>query len=202
LTALAAVPGLRQSAAVGLFFNQADTRTIAQAFVESRLPAGSTVLVQPYSVPLTQSRESLVEALAAKLGDPGRASVKFALRLQVVPWPAPAFRTLYLGAGGLDADKIYVGYQEFAGGRAADVFDRLGVDYVILKRYPIDDPATLPLRSSLAVQGRLLFRTSPYRPGTSPDEQAMAPPFQHNTDTPIAPALERPGPIVEVWAVR
>lgn len=199
---LAALPGFRQSRTVGIFFNQVDTRTLAQRFVETRIPAGHTILIQPYSVQVAQSRASLVEALTARLGDPGRASVKFALRLGLDPWPTPAYRTLYLGDGGLDADKIYVGYGELAEGQAPEVFRRLGVDYVVLKRYPVEDPATGPLRTVLASQGQLLARFSPYRAGTSPALQLAAPPFLHNTDTPLSPVLERPGPIMEIWAVR
>jgi hypothetical protein len=198
----ASVPGLLQSWRVGTFFRQTDTRTLAQRFIEEHLPAGTSVLVQPYSVQLVQSRASLVEALTARLGGVDRASTKFALRLALDPWPAPAYRTLFLGEGGLDADKIYVGYGELADGRATEVFRRLGVEVVVLKRYPVEDPATGPLRAVLEDEGRLLARFTPYRPDAGPARQLMAPPFLHNTDTPLDPVLERPGPIMEIWAVR
>jgi hypothetical protein len=202
LAVLAAVPGMLASHAVGAFFRQADTRTLTQRFIEENVASGSTILVQPYSVQLAQSREGLVEALTARLGDVGRASTKFALRLRLDPWPAPAYRTLYLGEGGLDADKIYVSYGDFAGRHGAEVFERLGVDYVVLKRYPIDDPATEPLRAALERQGRLVARFSPYRAGAVDVGALAAAPFLHNTDTPLASSLERPGPIMELWTVR
>jgi hypothetical protein len=78
------------------------------------------------------------------------------------------------------------------------------VAFVVLKRYNDDDPATLPLLAALAREGRRLAVFSPYRPeanaadsgrGTRPE------PFLHNTDARIDPALERPGPIVEIWQI-
>jgi hypothetical protein len=196
----AALPGLVESRWLGAFFGETDTRTLAQEFIERNVPPESTVLVQPYSVQLVQSRDGLVESLTARLGDPSRASTKFALRLQLHPWPAPAYRTLYLGEGGLDADKIYVGYGEFAGARAEMTFRRLGVSHVVLKRFPVDDPAVEPLQRALERRGHLIARFSPY--AREADVRGAAQPFLHNTDTPVDPALARPGPIVEVWAIR
>ncbi|MGE5360112.1 MAG: ArnT family glycosyltransferase, partial [Bacteroidales bacterium] len=74
LVVLAAIPGFLGTLRTDLFLRQADTRTIARQFIESHVPAGSSLLVQPYSVPLRQSREALVEALTANLGSPERAS--------------------------------------------------------------------------------------------------------------------------------
>jgi hypothetical protein len=196
------MPAVLASRHVGWFLGQPDTRTLAERFVASSVPPGSTVLLQPTSVQLVQSRESLVESLTARLGDATMASRKFVLRLRLDPWPAPAYRLIYLGEGGLDADKIYAGYGAFAGGRAAAAFERLGVDYVVLKRYPVEDPATEPLRSALEAHGRRLARFSPYREDVPLDRQRAHPPFLHNTDTPIGHVLERPGPIVEVWTIR
>ncbi len=110
--------------------------TLAQHVIERDIPPGATVLVQPYSVALTQSRESLVEALQAHIGDPAKASTKFALRLALDPYPSPAYRTLYLGDGGMDVDKIYL---ELPGrlrpGPGAAALRQAGVQYVVLKRY-------------------------------------------------------------------
>ncbi len=86
-------------------FRQTDTRTLALDYVERHVPSGAAVLVQPYSVPLKQSHASLREALGFHLGDVRRASTKFAIRL-TLPDPVPGYRTLYLGDGGLDRDKI------------------------------------------------------------------------------------------------
>lgn len=202
LAALAALPAVTDSLRVGAFFRQDDTRTQAQRFIESAIEPGRTVLLQPYSVQLTQSREGLLEALTARLGDPSRASKKFALRLQLDPWPSPAYRVLYLGEGGLDADKIYLRYQDFDGEGGPQVFERLGVHLVVLKGYNTLDPATIPLRQALEAGGRLVASFSPYRPGAEPATRAAIAPFLHNTDTPVDPALERPGPVIDIWTVR
>jgi hypothetical protein len=189
------------SGGYGDFFRQTDTRTLAQQIIERDIPAGSTVLVQPYSVQLTQSRESLVEALEAHLGDAGRASTKFALRLALNPYPAPAYRTLFLGSGGLDVDKIYLGYRELSDPDGLEVLRRAKVQYVVLKRYNTEDPEVVPLREQLRHQGRLLASVSPYAAEADQAARARVAPFLHNTDTPFDPALERPGPGIEVWQV-
>jgi hypothetical protein len=205
LAALLALPSVWHSWEIGRFFSQTDTRTLAQAWIEQHVPAGSTVLVQPYSVVLTQSRESLVEALTATLGDPGRASTKFAIRLGLEPQPAPAYRTLYLGDGGLDADKIYVSPRAFTAGAASagpaglEPLTRLGVQYVVLKRYNAEDPAAVPLRALLMAAATRVAVVSPYRAGASDADRVRVAPFLHNTDTPWHPALERPGPGLEIW---
>jgi hypothetical protein len=204
LAVMLALPAAWQSRRIGVFFSQADTRTLAQAWIEQNVPAGSSLLVQPYSVALTQSRDSLIEALTATLGDPRRASTKFALRLALQPYPAPAYRTIYLGDGGLDADKIYVSPAAFTNRTAAsstglEPLTRLGVQYVVLKRYNAEDPAAVPLRARLMAAATRVAIVSPYRAGTSDADRARVAPFLHNTDTPWHPALERPGPGLEIW---
>jgi hypothetical protein len=205
LAAALALPAAWQSRAIGVFFAQTDTRTIAQQWIEREVPPGSTVLVQPYSVQLTQSRESLVEALTATLGDPRRASTKFAIRLGLDPYPAPAYRTIYLGDGGLDADKLYVSPKAFtdgplpAGANGLEPLTRLGVQYVVLKRYNAEDPAVVPLRARLQSAATRVTAASPYRTDSSEADRERVAPFLHNTDTPWHPALERPGPGLEIW---
>jgi hypothetical protein len=203
-----ALPAWWQSWQIGRFFAQTDTRTFAQQWIEREVPAGTTVLVQPYSVALTQSRESLVEALTATLGDPRRASTKFALRLALDPYPAPAYRTIFLGDGGLDADKLYVSPTVFAGGPGSaaapgatglEPLTRLGVQYVVLKRYNAEDPAVTPLRERLVAAATRVVTVSPYRAEATGADRARVAPFLHNTDTPWHPALERPGPGLEIW---
>lgn len=188
-----------QSHQIGTFFAQADTRTLAQQWIEASIPAGSTVLVQPYSVALTQSRDGLVEALTASLGDPRKASTKFAIRLALNPYPAPAFRTIYLGDGGLDHDKIYVSPTAFTDGVGLEPLTRLGVEYVVLKRYNTEDLAVAPLRARLAAAATRVATFSPYRAGVPEADRAGVAPFLHNTDTPWDPALERPGPGLDIW---
>jgi hypothetical protein len=199
LTVLLAVPGFVLSFALGRFFQQTDTRTIALRALEKQAPAGSTVLVQPYSVPFTQSKESLEEALRVHVGDPQRASTKFRLRLGLDPYPDPAFRTLFLGEGGLDADKIYLSYDEVSGDRGLESLRRHGVRYVVLKRYNVEDLAGLSLRKLLKAHGTRVVLVSPYRRDVTAAEASAVAPFLHNTDTPYHPALERPGPGIEIW---
>jgi hypothetical protein len=202
---LLCLPSLALSLRLDLFFRQPDTRTLAQQFIEQHIVSGSTILVQPYSVPLTQSRESLIEALQAHHIDPGHAPTKFALRLALPPSSSrsPTYRTLYLGEGGLDQDKIYLSYRDAAADAAAvgAADAAAGVQYVVLKQYNAPDPAVEPLRAHLAREGRLLTTVSPYRAGTDAATRARVAPFLHNTDTPYDPALERPGPGIEVWQV-
>src|SRR5262249_20307218 len=113
LLALAAVPGLLISFRSDQFFREADTRTEARQFIEREVPAGSSVLLQPHGVQLHPSREALIEALRANLGSESRASIKFQLQLQANPFPAPAYRVIYLGEKGEDAEKIYISPKRF-----------------------------------------------------------------------------------------
>jgi len=183
-----------------LFIRQTDTRTLAEHYIDEHIPAGSTILTQPYSVPLEPTREVLREAVSRNA-----RSMPTKTQLQVArdPYPAPAFRVLYLGRG-LDADKVYVPYDAIGSQGDLSRVRAEHVAFVVLKRYNDDDPATLPLLAALAREGRRLAVFSPYRPeanaadsgrGTRPE------PFLHNTDARIDPALERPGPIVEIWQI-
>jgi Dolichyl-phosphate-mannose-protein mannosyltransferase len=196
-----AAPGLIASIRTDMFFRQTDTRTLAQAYIETHVPAGATIAIQPYSVQLTPSRDGLIEALTRNLGRPDAASTKFQLQLSLDPYPAPAYRQIYLGSGGLDADKIYVGYNELDGTAGLDALRRHSVAFVVIKRYNRPDPETVPVLSALAREGRRIAAFSPYRSGVSEAEQARIDPFLHNTDTRIDSALERPGPPIEIWEI-
>ena len=195
LIALAATPAVEASLATDFFIRRDDTRTLARRYIETNLPAGSTILTQPYSAALTPSREGLVEALTKNLGSADRASVKFQLQLSVDPYPAPAYRLIYLGRGGLDAEKIYVDPAELSTS-GIEPLRRLGVTYVLLKGYNTLDPETLQVRAVLAREGRIIARFSPYVAG-----RANVDPFLHNTDARIDPALERPGPALDLWQI-
>jgi hypothetical protein len=196
LVAICAVPGLAESIRSGVFLRQDDTRTIARAYMEHHLPAGSTVALQAYSVPLTVSREGLVEALTRKLGAVEAASTKFQLQLSQDPYPAPSYRLIFLGDG-LDVDKIYVDYGEVAENLAP--LRRLGVAFVVVKQYNTPDPAVSRFLAALAREGRRIAVFSPYRPDVPSADRTMIEPFLHNTDARIAGALERPGPPLEIW---
>jgi hypothetical protein len=195
----AAAPAVVASTRADLFFREADTRTLARKYIETAIPAGTTILVQPYSVPLTVSRPALVEALTSHLGSPEAASTKFQLQLSLNPYPQPAYRVLYLGSGGLDVDKIYVSYDQISAGRGLEELRRRGVAFVVFKRYNTEDPASSAFLAALAREGRLIAAFSPYRPGLTEAEQGRIDPFLHNTDTRIVDALERPGPPLEIW---
>jgi hypothetical protein len=204
---LAAVPALLESVQWVRFFGRDDTRTLAKAIIEREVPAGSTVAVQPYSAPIRQSRDGLIEALRAKLGDESRAPLKYRLQLAATPYPAPAYRVLYLGESGKtlappgDVDKIYISPRLFADGGGLGALRDARVSYVVLTLYGSTPPGLRPLAEALARDGRLMAKISPYRgaidPGTAP-----VPPFRHNGNTWIHPVLERPGPLVEIWRVQ
>lgn len=193
--AVCALPPAITSVKAGLFFRQADTRTLALAFVEREIPSGTRILVQPYSVPLTPSREGLIEALTANLGSPEAATIKFQLQLAQAPYPSPSYRVVYLGRGGLDAEKLYVDPAELTGADPLAPLRRLGVAFVILKGYNGTDSELTPLRTAIGRAGRRIAVFSPHRGGVP----AQVEPFLHNTDARIDDALERPGPILEIW---
>ena len=203
---LAAVPGARDSAKWDIFFGRDDTRTQARTFIEREVPANSTILVQPYSAPLNQSREALVEALTAKLGDPSRAPLKHQLQLAATPFPKPAYRVLYLGESGKtksapgDVDKIYISPRAITRDHGLGPLRAAGVNYVVLTRYGATTPVFQPLEAALEREARRVARLSPYQ-GDQDLASAPVPPFRHNGNTWIHPLLERPGPVVEIWRI-
>jgi Dolichyl-phosphate-mannose-protein mannosyltransferase len=197
--AVIVIPSLAGSVRVGTFFRQSDTRELAEAYIREHVPSGSAVAIQPHSVVLTPTRDSLVDALSRAPGGAEAASTKFQLQLSLDPYPAPGYRLVYLGRPGLDPDKVYVNYEGLGGTAGLTALKAAGVAFVVIKRYNKPDPATLPFLSALSREARQVAAFSPYRPGTSAAEQARVEPFLHNTDTPIDGALERPGPMLEIW---
>jgi hypothetical protein len=197
--AACAMPGLIGSIRSDRFFRQTDTRSLARQYIEREIPSGATILVQPYSVPLDPSREGLLEALTRNLGSPEAASTKFQLQLSLDPYPEPAYRLIYLGRGGLDAEKIYVDPADLGGSRRLQALHALGVAFVVVKGYNGSDPEMTSFLSALAREGRRIAEFSPYRAGWPEGGQARVEPFLHNTDARIDEALERPGPRLEIW---
>jgi hypothetical protein len=197
--AVAAAPALVASVRTGLFFRQDDTRTLAERFIHREIPEDSTVAIQPHSVVLTPSRQGLVEAISRSSGDIDRASTKVKLQLSLDPYPSPAYRLIYLGSGGLDADKIYVDYTQLGGASDLEALRRLGASFVVVTRYSRPAAVTLPFLDALARNGSRIAEFSPYWSGTSPADQARIDPFLHNTDSPISNSLQRPGPMLEIW---
>jgi hypothetical protein len=125
---------------------------------------------------------------------------KTRLQIERSPYPSPSYRLIYLGFG-LDADKLYLPAEQLGGGDAMDVLRREHVAFVVLKRYNASDPATLPFLAALAREGRRIAVFSPYRNAVEPADNPQAVPFLHNTDARIDEALERPGPVVEIWQI-
>jgi hypothetical protein len=201
---LIAVPGFLGSIRADRFYSQADTRTLAREFIERTAPPGSTVLVQPHSVQLHPSREGLLEALRLHLGSERAASIKFQKQLDAATVTTPTYRVLYLGKvtdSGFDPEKIYVSPDEFRRGPDLDPLRRARVEYVAVTRYNNGAPAFEPLYAALAREGRQLAVFSPYHADAGLEPRAAVTPFFHNTADRIDPALERPGPIIEVWQV-
>jgi len=184
-----------------MFFRQPDTRTMALEWFRENVPTGASVLIQPYSVPLRNSREGLTEALVHHLGDAERASVKFQRQLALDPYPGPSYRTIYLGSGGLDVDKIYVDPAVFAASKGLEPLRDLGITHVVMKRYNDEDPAMAPLEAALRQGGTLAATFSPYRLDADAAARRETAPFLHNTDARIGRALERPGPIIDIWTI-
>jgi hypothetical protein len=188
VAAVAAAESLRADA----FIRQTDTRTLARDFVTARIAGGSTILLQPYSVVLEATAESLREAVARSGRD---MPTKTRFQVDRRPYPSPSYRLIYIGRG-LDADKLYMPQEVLD----ADPLGRLRAEhvaFVVLKRYNDEAPAMQPLTAVLARDGRRLAAFSPYRA----DADARPEPFLHNTDARITPALERSGPVVEIWQV-
>ena len=199
MAALAGAPALGASLRAGRFFEQVDTRTLALEMITRDVPQGATVLIQPYSVALRPTRESLIEGLRANLGSEEKATVKFRRQLELKPYPTPAWRLIWLGTGGLDTEKIYIPLEAVAGADPLAPLRAKKVEYAVLK-YNAGESPTAALRAALAASGKLLATFAPYREGA--DGQPAPAPFLHNTDARIDAALERPGPTIEVWQIR
>lgn len=194
---LVALVAAGESVWTDIFIRQTDTRTLAARYIEANVPGGATILTQPYSVPLAPTAEVLREAVARNRRE---MPTKTALELERSPYPSPAYRILYLGRG-LDADKIYVPYGGLGPEASDNPLRAEHVAFVLLKRYNDVDPATLPLLKTLAREGRRVAVFSPYREAADTGAGSRPEPFLHNTDARIDAALERPGPIVEIWQI-
>jgi hypothetical protein len=200
LALLAVVPGAVGSVRSDEFYAQPDTRALATTYIEREVPSNASVLIQPYSVALRRTDASLSEALRAHLGTDARASTKFQLML-AAPDRAPAYRTIYLGDGGVDPDKIYVSPRAFDREPDLAPLRRLQVEYVVLKQYNTANLALASFEAALHREGRLVATFSPYRANVDAVRRAAVPPFLHNVDARIDPALERPGPTIEIWRI-
>jgi hypothetical protein len=198
LLAVAAIAaGGLQSLHTDWFIRQTDTRTLALEHIQAHIPAGATVLTQPYSVPLEPTADVLREAVQRS----GR-EMPAKTRLQIArdPYPAPAYRLIYLGRG-MDADKLYLPYEQLGGNDPAGALRREHVAFLVLKRYNDGAPATMTLLTALGGRSRRIAVFSPYSDAGGADGAPRAEPFLHNSDARITGALERPGPVVEIWQI-
>jgi hypothetical protein len=101
----------------------------------------------------------------------------------------------------MDADKIYLPYELLRGDDPLAALRQEHVAFVVLKRYNDAAPATMTLLTALAGKGRRLAVFSPYSHAGGADGTPRAEPFLHNSDARITGALERPGPVVEIWQI-
>jgi hypothetical protein len=187
MTVLAMTPGMVTSVKTDLFFREADTRTIAREYIETRIPGGTSFLVQPYSPPVRRSRESLVEAFRKNLGSENKASIKFQMML-AAPIAEPSY--------------IYISPKAFGESTSLTPLRDLGIQYVILKTGNVPNPALAGLEAALAREGERIASFTPYRASASARERTQVPPYLHNTAARIDPALERPGPGLEIWDIQ
>ncbi len=201
LSVLAALPAIVASARIGPFFRQADTRTLATELIQRDVPPGAAIMIQPYSVALRPSRESLVRALRTHLGSETLASPRFRGQLDLLPYPEPAYDVFWLGDGGLDTDKIYVSPSEFTAVRSLAPITERNIRYVVLNQARGTNPAFRDLEQALEAEAALVGRFVPWRTPENEKEERPAP-FLHNTDRTVDGRLERPGPAVEIWKVR
>lgn len=201
VVALALIPGLRSSLQWDSFLGKTDTRTIAREYLEQHVPPGGSLLVQPYGPPVRQSKDALIEGLRFHLGSESKASPKFQQMLALDPYPEPSYRLVYLGDTGLDKDRIYIRPQEFTDAAGLSPLRRQGIEFVVLKQSNVRNPEIAGLEAALQREGRKVAEFTPYRAGTSAEARARIPPFLHNTAAVIHDELERPGPIVEIWAI-
>ena len=128
------------------------------------------------------------------------ASTKFQRQLALAPYPQPAYRTIFLGDGGLDVDKIYVSPAVLTGAAPLAPLRALAVEYVVLKGYNVES-SLAALRAALDREGRLVATFTPYAAANSVATPDIAEPFLHNTDARIDPRLERPGPVIQMWQI-
>jgi hypothetical protein len=197
---VAAFPAVTDSLRIDAFFRQADTRALAAAVIEREIPSGTGIMIQPYSVALRPSREALVRALRTHLGSEEQAPPRFRGQLALTPYPEPAYDLVWLGDGGQDKDKIYLSPSRFTSAAGLTPLRDLNIAYVVLNQERGTNAAFEGLERALEREGRLVRRIVPWQDRERPDRAVE--PFLHNTDRRIDQALERPGPVVEIWAVR
>jgi hypothetical protein len=200
--ALLAIPALLTLRTAQLLLRE-DTRSIALAELERRIPAGSAVAIEPYGPGLRPSFESLErvaavetrtgaviltrrERLALDRHESGGVDLLPLERVVADPAPgsyralAPLAKDLYPGAAGLAA-----------------VLDAAQIRYVVsVDRFP-GEPRADPLASLLASRGKLLWEVDPQGNGPDPPEALL--PFEPRLGAYSLLSVERPGPRIRLY---
>jgi hypothetical protein len=203
LLTLPFIPGLLGSLAWDTFLRRSDTRSLAAGFIESTVPAGGSLLVQPFGPALRQSREGLLESLRVNLGSESKAPIRFQLMLAVSPYPQPSYRLFHLGGDHADesVDRMYIVPAEFTPDEGLAPLRRAGIEFVLLNHASTAGQDLHELEAALAREGKRLATFSPHRADATMAERAGAPPFLHQTVGGVHRTLERPGPAIEIWVV-
>jgi hypothetical protein len=193
LALAAAVQPLYYALQVDRLFASQDTRTLARAWAVENLPPGTRVALQSYSVPLPQSKESFRESLLANEAEAELdRKGKYAHLLRVAEKEEKSFGLVFLGKGD-ELNRRYVGYEELLSG--LEPLRSLGVTTVVLRHPPVPPPPeVLSLFERVKAEGRLLKAISPF--GAAPTT-----PYLDNEDWPPSAALERKGPLIELWSL-
>lgn len=172
---------LVQAVRLDLLLTRADSRELARSWVLAHLSPRSTIGLEAHGIEL----------------EPDAASLRHAVGLGGERLGVRDRRRLELGAPGWSIRRLW----QLAGYRSAalsDTVERLGLDYVVAVRRGEerrDDRFYLGLEA----RGERLATFDPRLPGTGPVETDLP----TELDDPITGLwrVERPGPIVEVFAV-
>jgi hypothetical protein len=108
---------------------------------------------------------------------------------------------VFLGDGGQDVDRTYVSLRGFTS-PSLESLRRRGIEYVVMKRTNVPNPETAIVEQALEREATRMATFSPYREDVPAEVRAVTAPYFHNTATRIVPALERPGPIVDIWKIQ
>jgi len=189
----AGVQPLYRAVQVNRLFASGDTRTLAREWAIQNLPAGATVALQSYSVPLPQSKESIRESLETNeaVSELERKG-KYAHLLRVAEGEGKSFHLFFLGKGD-ELNRTYVGYEALLSG--LEPLRALGVTTVVLRHPPLPPPAEVAaLFDRLEAEARLLATISPFR-------GAPTTPYLDNEDWPPGLSLTQKGPLIELWSL-
>lgn len=170
-----------------------DTRTLARDWILEHGKVGGAVALQSYSVPLPQTRESLIESLTANRAEaeiPGRG--KFSHLASIAESRTRGFRLYFIGRGD-EKDRIYFDYEALVSSHLAPLRAR-GVAFVALRHSPGAPARVEALFEEVRRQSDLAARFLH-------SEEPSLHPYLDNEDWPPLGALARKGPLVEVWSL-